>query len=95
MVSIWSKRDKDGQILQEGDVCVRAITKKSGIEFCVYKGEAWGGNGSKGEFGRFITPGGVRSIKYTSVLFAFDPMGKRRANTDEVKQLIREFYEDK
>lgn len=94
MVSIWLKRDKLGQIIQQGDVCVRMKTDRSGIEFCIYKGEAWGGNGSKGEFGRFITPTGVRSIKYANVLFAFDPLGKRRSKSEQVKELAREFYEN-
>lgn len=95
MASIWLKRDRDGQVLHEGDVCVR-ITRPGHIpQFCVYKGESYGKKGGKGEYGKFITPDGVTSIKYTSVLFSFDPMGKRRADTEQVREMTRKFYEEK
>lgn len=98
MNSRWSKRDSSGQVIHPGDVCVRIVRddrnfNKGSLEYCVYKGEAWGGSGSKGEYGRFITSGGNRSIKYTSILFAFDPMGKRRASTEEIRELTKKFYE--
>ena len=87
------KKDSYDQDLTPGDVCARNINDK--VELVVYKGVSWGGSKSKGEFGRFITPGGVRSIKYTSVVFAFDPLSKRRAKTDEITRIIRQFYEEK
>ena len=91
--SRWHKKDAYGQVLQPGDVCARAINNK--VELVVYKGESWGGSKSKGEFGRFITPSGNRSIKHSSVVFAFDPMGERRAKAEQVTKLVREFYEGK
>lgn len=93
------KKDSLGQDIFPGDVCIRQVKDKrkfnSTIEFCVYKGDSWGGSESKGEFGRFITPSGTRSIKYTSVVFAFDPMSKRRATSNQITELVREFYEGK
>lgn len=96
----FRKHDSIGQVLTPGDVCVRLVKdnrnfNKGALEFCVYKGDTWGGKGSKGEFGRFITPQGVRSLKYTSIVFAFDPMSKRRATSNQITELIREFYEGK
>lgn len=87
MNSRWSKKDRFGQVLIPGDLCV--YDKK----FIVYKGETWGGSSSKREFGRFITPEGARTIKYTNVIFAFDPMGKRRSEASIIKDLTRRFYE--
>lgn len=98
MTSRYKKKDSQGQALHPGDVCVRLRRSKkmaSTIEFCVYERESFGGKGSKGEFGRFITPEGRRSIKYTSVVFAFDPMGERRNRSDTITQLTREYYEGK
>lgn len=94
----WKKKDAHGQALHPGDVCVRlkrSKTTTSTIEFCVYERESFGGKGSKGEFGRFITPDGKRSIKYSSVIFAFDPMGDRHSKAEQVKELVRQFYEEK
>lgn len=85
------KKDAYGQALHPGDVCAR--TYKGKVELIVYKGDTWGGNKSKGEYGRFITNSGNSSIKYTSVIFVFDPMGKRRSDSSIVNEMIREFYE--
>lgn len=98
-MSRFKKKDAYGQVLNPGDVCVRLKRDKkkmsSSLEFCIYERESWGGESSKGEFGRFITPQGTRSIKYTSVVFAFDPMGERRNKSNEVTNITREFYEGK
>lgn len=93
MSSRWHKKDAYGQVLHPGDVCARSVKDK--VELIVYKGESWGGSESKGEFGRFITPQGQRSIKYTSVVLAFDPMSDRRSKAKQVTGLVREFYEGK
>lgn len=93
MNSRWKKRDAYGQVIHPGDICVRSINDK--VELVIYKGESWGGKESKGEFGRFITPSGNRSLKYTGVVFAFDPMGERRNKSEQVTKLVREFYEGK
>ena len=91
---IFKTHDGQGQELNPGDVCVRVNkTNKSSLEFCIYRGDSWGGSKSKGQFGRFVTPTGTRSIKYTSVVFAFDPMGKRRAKTEQVTEVMKQFYE--
>lgn len=93
MSSFRDKKDAYGQVLKPGDVCARSNGNK--VELVVYKGVSWGGNQSKGEFGRFITTSGSRSLKYTSVIFVFDPMGERRNKAPEVTQITREFYEGK
>lgn len=90
----FKKHDAYGQELKPGDVCVRQI--RGGqydrtMEFCVYKGEVR--ESRKGQFGRFVTPTGTRSIKYTSVIFAFDPMGERRSKAEQVNQVVKEYYE--
>ena len=90
------KLDKKGQQLFPGDVCVRlgrAGPYSQNLEFIVYKGEVFGGKGSKGEFGRFITSTGMTSIKYSSVVFAFDPVGDRRSEADEIKTVLKKYYE--
>ena len=89
MNSRWNKKDRFGQVLTPGDLCVYDK------QFVIYKGDSWGGSKSKGEFGRFITPSGNRSIKHSSVIFAFDPMGERHAKAEQVTKLVREFYEGK
>lgn len=81
------KKDKLGQELHPGDICVY------NGKFVVYKRPSWGGDGSKGLFGQFITDKGASSVKYSSVLFVFDPLGKRRNDSPEVKTLTRRFYE--
>lgn len=93
MTSRWNKKDAYGQVIHPGDVCARSIKGK--VELVVYKGESWGGSKSKGEFGQFITTLGKRSIKYSSVVFAFDPMGKRHTKAEQVTKLVRTFYEEK
>lgn len=83
----FRKEDRYGVQIRHGDVCVYDN------ELVVYKRESWGGEGSKGEYGRFITSKGMRSLKYSSVVFAFDPMGERRHNSAELNKLVREYYE--
>ncbi len=94
----FKKLDTQSQELNPGDVCVRMVKdnrnfNKGSLEFVVYRGESWGGSKSKGQFGRFATPNGTRSLKYTSVLFVFDPMGKRRAKSAQVNEVTKIFYE--
>ena len=92
----FKKLDKKGQELNPGDVCVRLVRTgpySQNLEFIVYKGEVFGGKGSKGEFGRFITPSGQSSIKYSSVVFVFEPVGERRSESDEVQTVLRKYYE--
>lgn len=87
------KKDAYGQVLTPGDVCARSINDK--VELVVYREESWGGSKSKGEFGRFVTPNGTRTIKYTSVVFVFDPLSERRAKTDSVVAITRKYYEER
>lgn len=89
-MTILNKIDGAGNVIKPGDVCIRHMKGK--LEYIIYKKEVWGGQGSKGEFGRFVTNSGETSIKLSNVLFAFDPMGKRRP---EVREIIRKFYEEK
>lgn len=90
----FNKYDKYGQKLTPGDVCVRLA--KNGhdrtIEFCIYEREVRGSK-SKGTFGRFITPSGARSIKYTSVIFVFDTLNETRARTTEITEMTKKYYE--
>jgi len=92
-MSFNEKKDLLGQVLNPGDVCARSINDK--VELVVYRGDSWGGNKSKGEFGRFVTPKGPRSLKYTSVIFVFDPLSKRRAKTSEIVRITKQFYEER
>ena len=78
------KYDGAGNELRPGDVCVRQSNGK--LEYVVYKKAVWGGNKSKGEFGRFITKTGETSIKFSNVLSAVRP---------KVLEIIRKYYEDK
>lgn len=87
------KKDAYGQVINPGDVCARSINDK--VELVVYREDSWGGSKSKGEFGRFITPNGTRTIKYTSVVFVFDPLSERRAKTDSVIAITRKYYEER
>lgn len=96
MSFLQPKKDKHGQFIYPGDVCVRLHRSSQGtteLQFVSFDKPAWGGEGSKGEYGRFITPSGPSSIKYSSVVFAFDPIGKRKNNSPQVKQVVSEFYE--
>lgn len=93
MSSFKDRTDAYGQVIYPGDVCARSVRDK--VELVIYREETWGGNKSKGEFGRFVTPRGARSLKYTSVVFVFDPMGKRRARTDSIVRITRKFYEER
>lgn len=78
------KYDGAGNELRPGDVCVRQ--SKGTLEYVVYKKAVWGGNKSKGEFGRFITKNGETSIKFSNVLSAVRP---------KVLEIIRKYYEEK
>lgn len=87
------KKDLLGQALHPGDVCARSLNDK--VELVVYRGGSWGGANSKGEFGRFVTLNGQRTLKYTSVVFVFDPMSERRAKANEVLSITKKFYEER
>lgn len=91
------KKDKFSQNINPGDICVRQVRERnkmtSYLEFVIYKEGVWGGTSSKGEFGRFITPNGIRTIKYSSVVFAFDPLSERRSRADSVLSITKQFYE--
>lgn len=89
----WMRNNKDGvgNTINPGDVCVRS-TRSGKPEYCVFVGSVWGGKGSRGLYGRFVTPSGFTSIKYSNVLLAFDPMSERRAESG-IKELVRTFYE--
>lgn len=87
----FKKYDAYGQELIPGDVCVRSVNDK--VELIVYKGASKGGNQSKGTFGRFLTSKGTRSIKFSSVVSVFDPMGTRRSKPPEIDVLVRQYYE--
>lgn len=84
------KRDKYGAEIKPGDVCI--WSSKGGLVPVIYI-EKTRGNGNTGKFGRFYTPEGKHSLMYSSVIFAFDPLGKRKNNSKSIKQLIRKFYE--
>lgn len=92
-MSFGDKRDGMGQLLHPGDVCARSLNDK--VELVVYREDTWGGSKSKGEFGRFITPNGNRSLKFSSVVFVFDPLSDRRSRTDSVVSITKRFYEQR
>lgn len=79
--------DKYGQEILPGDICVRS--KRDKIEIVIYKGDT---RGKTPNYGRFLSPEGNTTIKFSGVVFAFDPMGKRRNQSKEVKQLIKKYY---
>jgi len=86
-----SDRDRHGNVLVFGDVCVRM--KKSDIEYCIYLGRPFRA-GSASKFGRFIGEGGKTTCKLSSVLF----VASMDSESDvlalrEVKDLIRALYE--
>jgi hypothetical protein len=92
----FKKYDKYNQEIKPGDVCVRLEKdNKWGrtVEFCVYIGDTRG-NSATGRFGRFQTLKGVRSFKYSNIIFAFDPLSERRNRSEEVINLTRKFYEN-
>lgn len=86
----WDKKDKYGQVIKPGDMCM--VAGKDGIKFCLYKHEVK--RSTKGEYGRFITKSGVVTLKFTGVVFVFDPITDRRGRTEETTELTRRFYED-
>lgn len=84
----FQKHDKTGQVINPGDICIW------NNKLVIYKKPSWGAKGiSKGEYGQFITSSGSSSVKFTSVVFAFDPMGTRKNDSPVVKQLVKDFYE--
>lgn len=84
------KEDKYGEPIHPGDVCVWDS------RLVIFVKPSWGAKGvSKGEYGKFISDTGMVSVKYKNVVFAFDPMGKRRNQSKEVTGLCRKFYEGK
>lgn len=89
LIESFRKKDKYGAELSPGDVCVWC--SKSGGILCVYAGKAPGGK--TGRYGLFHTPVGKKSIAYSSVVAAYDPMGSgERISHDIAKKLLREFY---
>lgn len=96
-----TKRDKYGQELTPGCVCVRVRKNpwprtnnepRQNLEFCIYKG-ATRGNKATGQYGRFITAKGEVSIRHDGVVFVFEPSSERRAKTEEITKLVRSYYE--
>lgn len=87
----FNKYDALGQKLHPGDVCIRRF-KHSGMEFCIYKGVTKGARAT-GKFGVFITPQGKTSLKLANVVFVFNPFGNRRASTDDINKIIKNYYE--
>lgn len=87
----FRKYDALGAEIKPGDICVRGT--KSGIEPVIYRGETTANGKSTGKFGRFYTAKGKTSIRYSNVIFAFDPVGDRRNKSEEVQLLTRKFYE--
>ena len=85
------KRDKFGQEIKPGALCIRNDRKEQ-IEFCIYKG-ATRGNNATGKYGRFITMDGKVSIRYSSVVFIFEPSSDRRTQAEEITKLMRSYYE--
>jgi len=86
----FRKYDAIGAELKPGDVCV--WYSKRGLVPVVYRGETRG-NGNTGKFGRFYTPQGKCSVRYTSVIFAFDPLSDRKNDSEAINKLVRKFYE--
>lgn len=86
----FKKRDKYGQELNPGDIV--AISRKDKVELLIYKEEVYGGKKNGGLRGRFQDLEGTTTVKYSNVVFVFDPMGKRKAGTPAVKELIRRHY---
>ena len=86
----FSKYDMLGAEIRPGDICV--VYTKQGIKPVIYIGGTRG-NASTGKFGRFYTPEGKSSIRYSSVIFAFDPLGERRNNSETISKLLRKYYE--
>lgn len=86
--------DKFGQQINPGDVCVWHH-RREGIKFLIYKGIVYGGKGSKGEYGSFISGGDRVTVKYSSTVFVFSPLTKRRSMAREVQSPVRSYYEGK
>ena len=86
----FRKYDKLGAEIKPGDIC--AYSRNKIIELVIYIGETRG-NASTGKFGQFYTTKGKVSLKHTSVVFMFDPLTKRRNNSEDISKLVRKFYE--
>lgn len=87
----FNKHDAYGQVLKPGNVCVMNM-KDKGLRYCVYKDYVR--NSRKGEYGKFITEEGHTTLKFTSVVFAFDPLTDRRAKNQTVSGLVKRYYEE-
>ena len=86
----FRKYDRLGAEIEPGDIC--AYSRNKVIEPVIYIGGTKG-NAGTGKFGRFYTSEGKVSLKYSSVIFMFDPLSKRRNNSEAVNLLVRKFYE--
>lgn len=86
----FRKYDKLGTEIKPGDIC--AYSRNKLIEPVIYIGGTKG-NASTGKFGQFYTTKGKISLKHTSVIFMFDPLSKRRNNSEDISKLVRKFYE--
>lgn len=89
LLESFKRKDKYGQEIMPGDVCVWGGRK--GAVICVYIGDTRG-HCASGRYGRFITDSGKRSLSYGTIVFAYDPMGKRKNNSETIKRLLREYY---
>lgn len=87
------KKDRYGRDIEIGSVCAWSHNGK--VELVIYEKSAWGGENTAGEFGRFITADQTRSIKYSSVVFVFDPIKDSRTTAPIVKELMEKYYEGK
>lgn len=83
------KKDKYGQAIMPGNVCVYDG------RFVVFKRHSWGGASSKGLYGVFIDNGKEVSVRYSSVLFVFEPSSKRHSEAPVLRKLLKEYYEGK
>lgn len=86
----FRKYDRLGAEIEPGDIC--AYSRNKLIEPVIYIGGTKG-NASTGKFGQFYTSKGKASLRYSSVIFMFDPNGSRRNNSKAVSLLVRKFYE--
>lgn len=86
-----TNKDGVGNIICPGDICIRSL-RNGKCEYIIFVDSVWGGETSKGEYGRFISTRGFTSIKYSNVLLAFDPMSTRTASVG-IAELTRKFYE--
>lgn len=86
----FRKYDRLGAEIEPGDIC--AYSRNKVIELVIYIGGTKG-SASTGKFGQFYTSKGKASLRYSSVIFMFDPNGSRRNSSKTVNLLVRKFYE--